>query len=239
MSLLEDLKTQTNEILAEQWIKRDGVTVPEPENLKLTNDTVLLDATFLYADLADSTELVILNKSIAAEVMKAYLRGTTRIIRNLGGEIRSFDGDRVMGVFIGDLKNTKAAEAALKINYFFKNILAPAFEKFYSNFFSNNPGFKLSQTSGIDTGKVMVVRGGIRNNNDLVWVGRPANIAAKLSAIREDSYYTYITKNVFMELANSSKYGASGGLMWEERTWEKGKEYGVPTVYRSSWWWTP
>lgn len=238
MSLFDDLKTQTNEILAEHWSERDGTVVPEPEDLKFSNDAVLLDATFLYADLADSTELVILNKNIAAEVMKAYLRGTTRIIRNLGGEIRSFDGDRVMGVFIGNLKNTKAAEAALKINYFFKNILTPSFEQLYVNFFSKNPAFKLKQTSGIDTGKVMVIRGGIRNNDDLVWVGRPANIAAKLSAIRED-YPTYITKNVFMKLANSSKYGASGGLMWEERTWEKGKEYGVPTVYRSNWWWIP
>lgn len=237
MALIDDLTKEVDEIVSGQWTRRDGTVVPEIADLKLTNDAVDLEATFLYADLADSTELVLHSKDKAAEVMKAYLKGTTRIIRSLGGEIRSFDGDRVMGVFISGAKNTNAAEAGLKINYFFSKILKPAFARVYTSTF---PGvFNLKQTVGIDTSKVMIVRSGIRNNNDLVWVGRAPNIAAKLSAIRED-YGTYITKNVFDIMVDSSKYGGNPRqCMWESRVWNDGKKYGVSEVYRSNWEWRP
>jgi class 3 adenylate cyclase len=234
MSLIDDLKNQTEEIVSGRWDRRDGTVVPETEDIGLGNEAVDLEATFLYADLADSTELALESQPIAAEVCKAYLMGTTRIIRSLGGEIRSFDGDRVMGVFITGAKNTAAAEAALKINYFFSSILRPAFTNFYS---SRN--LNLMQTVGIDTSKVMVVRSGIRNNNDLVWVGRAPNIAAKLSAIRE-GYASYISKTVFDLMLDTSKYGGEPTQnMWESRSWEAGKAYGVDTVYRSGWWWKP
>src|SRR5882762_2226758 len=119
MALLDDLKSETDAIVRGGWDIRDGEVVPENDNIGLGNEGVSLEATFLYADLADSTELAIMDKKIAAEVAKAYLMGTTRIIRSLRGEIRSFDGDRVMGVFFDGAKNTDAAEAGLKINYFF------------------------------------------------------------------------------------------------------------------------
>jgi class 3 adenylate cyclase len=92
---------------------------------------------------------------------------------------------------------------------------------------------------GIDTSKVMVVRSGIRNNNDLVWVGRAPNVAAKLSGIRE-GYAAYITKAVFDVMMDTGKYSTvSGELMWEPRTWNAGKGYGVENVYRSNWTWEP
>jgi len=238
MALLDDLQTETDKIAHGIWSRRDGTVVPENENLGLGNDAVDLEATFLYADLHDSTSLATHHQSVAAEVFKAYLRGTTRIIRSLGGEVRSYDGDRVMGVFIGSLKNTNAAEAGLKINYFTTQILAPAFDQFYKKDFPL--GLFLNQTVGIDTGKVMVVRSGIRNNNDLVWVGRAPNIAAKLSSIREGAYSTYVTKSVFDVMVDSSKYGGDPKqLMWESRIWADGQKFGVGDVYRSSWWRRP
>jgi class 3 adenylate cyclase len=143
-----------------------------------------------------------------------------------------------MGVFIEGAKNTNAAKAGLKINYFTTHILAPAFDQFYKKVFPL--GLSLNQTVGIDTGKVMAVRSGIRSNNDLVWVGRAPNIAAKLSSIRESGYSTYITKSVFDVLADSSKNGGEPKrLMWESRGWAKGKEFGAGTVYRSGWEWKP
>lgn len=162
MSLIDDLKSDTEAIVTASWERRDGEKIPESEDIALGNECVDLEATFLYADLADSTELAIQNQRIAAEVVKAYLMGTTRIIRDLDGEIRSFDGDRVMGIFFGNWKNSNAAEAALKINYFFSEILEPAFTEFYAK-----QALSLSQGVGIDTSKVMAVRAGIRNNNDL------------------------------------------------------------------------
>jgi adenylate cyclase len=235
MALIDDLKSETDLIVKKVWTRRDGKVVPETENIGLSNDCVDLTATFLYADLADSTELALQDKNIAAEVVKAYLMGTTRIIRALGGEIRSFDGDRVMGIFFRGAKNTAAAEAALKINYFFTDILIPAFTGFYKSH-----ALSLSQTVGVDVSRVMAIRAGIRDNNDLVWIGRAPNVAAKLSAIREQGYYSYLSEDVFNAMLDSSKLQeGTQNLMWESRTWEKGKPYGVGNVYRSGWWWRP
>lgn len=41
---------------------------------------------------------------------------------------------------------------------------------------------------GVDISQVFIARTGIRGSNDLVWVGRAANYAAKLCALREALY---------------------------------------------------
>jgi adenylate cyclase len=235
MALIDDLKSETNAIVKKTWQRRKGEVVPQNDDIALGNTCVDLEATFLYADLADSTELAIMDQTIAAEVAKAYLVGTTRIIRDVGGEIRSFDGDRVMGVFFDGAKNTAAAEAALKINYFFTYILIPSFTSFYTS-----RTFSFSQCVGVDVSEAMVVRTGIRNNNDLIWVGRAPNVAAKLSAIRESGFSSYISERVFNRMLDTSKFDEDPQrLMWERRTWAKGIAYGTGIIYRSGWWWRP
>ena len=231
-----ELADSVDSIIKAAWDLKDGQVIPETQDLTLGNAGRKLDATTLYADLADSTELAIYDQEIAAEVYKSYLLGTTKIIKAQGGEIRSFDGDRVMGVFIGDSKNTSAAKAALKINYFFSYILQPKFLSFY-NRLESSP-FRFAQSVGIDTGEIRVARAGVRLDNDLIWVGRAPNIAAKLSSIREPGYSSYITEAVYSVLHQSAKiFGTSS--MWESRTWPNGNQYGNETVYRSSWWLKP
>src|SRR5687768_8827800 len=102
MSLTDELSERVTTIFGERWEKRDGNKVPDTPDLKLSNDAVLLEGTVLYADLAQSTALVDAYKPhFAAEVYKAYLACASRIITAQDGVITAFDGDRVMGVFIG------------------------------------------------------------------------------------------------------------------------------------------
>jgi len=234
--LEDELAKEIDSIIRGTWELRNGQVIPDTQDIKLSNAGVKIQATVLYSDLADSTELALYSQEIAAEVYKSYLLGTTRIIKASGGEVRAFDGDRVMGVFIGDRKNSSAAKAALKINYFFTYILQPQFLAFYSHLGSSP--FKFAQCSGIDTGEIRVARAGIRNSNDLVWVGRAPNIAAKLSSIREPGFASYVTADVFTQLNDSAKF-FNGAAMWESRTWPKGDAYGTKSVYRSSWWLKP
>lgn len=127
MALAEELSEEVAAIFREQWEKRDGNIVPESENLKLSNDAVELDAVVLYADINESTALVDNHKAhFAAEIYKSFLHCAAKIIRNEGGAITAYDGDRIMAVFIGETKNTPAARAALKINYARGNIINPA-----------------------------------------------------------------------------------------------------------------
>lgn len=223
-------------ITDEKWEVVDGQTVPTVDDIKLGNHGKRISATILYADLAESTSLVNNHTdTLAAEVYKSYLICAVKIIRNNGGIIISFDGDRVMGIFYGGYKNSSAAKAALQINYAVTKIINPRLKSEYPN-----KNVQIKAACGVDTSKVLVVRGGIRgtadrNNNDLIWIGRAANYAAKLCGLREDGYSSWITKDVYDKLSDEAKTSSDGRAMWEARTWTK---YNL-TVYRSNWTWPP
>jgi len=228
MSLIEDLKIETEKIFKEKWETRKGQVVPEAEVLKLSNDAIELAGTVLYADLSGSTTLVDEYKPFfAAEIYKAYLHCTAKIVRSEGGVITAYDGDRIMAVYIGDGKNTSAARTALKINYAVNNIIAQAKKKQYQQ---NDYG--IAQVVGIDTSSLFIARTGIRGSNDLVWVGRAANYAAKLSSLPA-TYSTYITKDVYDTLHNSLKYSDDKSI-WEGARWTQMND---KMIYRSNWWW--
>ena len=230
MSLGEELRQEVDSILKTKWESRDGYVVPIAENIQLGNDAVKLKATVLYADLADSSGLVKGHKSwFAAEVYKSYLACACRVIRNHGGEITAFDGDRVMAVFIGDSPNTSATKAGLKLNWAVEKILNPKIKQTFPD-----STFTVRHAVGIDTSDLFIARTGIRGSNDLVWVGRAANAAAKMSALRQGSNFVFITQAVLDRLDESAKFG--GGTpkkwMWESLTWEG------QTIYRSNWIWS-
>jgi class 3 adenylate cyclase len=225
----DELESEVRKIFRDQWTTRDGTVVPESENLSLGNDAVSLEGTVLYADLSGSTKLVDSSKPhFAAEVYKAYLHCTAKMIRSEGGVVTAYDGDRVMGIFIGNSKNTSAVRCGMKINWNVKNMIQPLLKAQYSQ-----SEFILRQTVGIDTSKLLVARTGVRGANDLVWVGRAANYAAKLTEL-DPEYPTWITLDVFKNMHESVKYG-QGKSMWEERTWTAMNNM---TIYRSNWWWS-
>ena len=230
MGLRQDIERDVTEILKTNWERRDGKAIPEAEDVQLGNDAVCLNGTVLYADMSDSTGLVDGYKDwFAAEIYKTYLISACRIIRASGGEITAFDGDRVMAVFMGDSKNTSAAHTALTINYVVSQVINSAIKTQYPKV-----SFTINQVVGIDTSPLFVARTGIRGSNDLVWVGRAANYAAKLSNLGLPGYPTLITQAVFDALADSAKYGGQPRrIMWEKDTWP-GKSM---TIYKSSWWW--
>ena len=234
MPFTDDLKTTIENIAKSRWEETEGRVVPEV--VGLGNKGVKLDATFLYADLEDSTDMAMNGRQKTAEVYKAFLACCSKIIILRGGSVRSFDGDRIMGVFIGNIKNTSAAKAALNIKYVFNEILLPIFKNQYEVF--KNGTLKLNYSVGIDTSSVLVAQAGIRNNNDLVWVGQAPNIAAKLSTLRESGYNSYITKAVYDSMADEAKISTDGKEMWESRTWSK-LPANLQSIYRSSWRWQP
>lgn len=232
MKTLEEIRIDIEGILKTDWKRRAGQKVPEPEDVALGNDSVEIEATVLYADLADSTGLVSGFKDwFAAEIYKAYLRSACELIKNNGGTITAFDGDRVMAVFFGDAKNSLAAKAALQINYVSNYIINDEVKKRYKE-----TSFVLEQSVGIDCGKLFVAKTGVRGTNDLVWVGRSANYAAKMCSMRNGAYRSFITQEVFDKLNDASKYGGyEKKLMWDKVMWQ---EMGI-TIYQSTYWWKP
>jgi class 3 adenylate cyclase len=77
--------------------------------------------------------------------------------------------------------------------------ITPALKNQYA---SND--YNLKHVIGIDTSKLLVARIGVRYDNDLVWVGRAANYAAKLSSLSDD-FAIYITHSVHDNMHESVK----------------------------------
>ncbi|WP_099185942.1 adenylate/guanylate cyclase domain-containing protein [Sphingobium fuliginis] len=229
MALKDDLEQRVREIFKQQWTTRDGNVVPSDDSIKLSNDAVKLKATVLYADLADSTVLVDGYKDwFAAEIYKTFLHCAAKVIAAEGGTITAYDGDRIMAVFLGDMKNTTAARAALKINWTAKNLVQALKDQQFPK-----DTFKLNHVCGIDTSDLFVAKTGIRGSNDLVWVGRAANYAAKLAAL-DHNKPTWITKAVYDALETKCKISSDGRDMWVKHTWNAMNKM---EIYASTYWW--
>jgi class 3 adenylate cyclase len=235
MGMSDDVEAGVDGVLNPAWSKRKGTVVPTTEDIVLRDGAVNIDATYLYADLANSSALgQKIKKDVAAKIIRSYLNAATRLLRHYDGEIRSFDGDRVLAIFIGGSKNTNAVRAALALNWAVHKVLRPKFSAKWSDL---NDTWTVNHGVGIDTGGAMLVRGGVRNNNDLISIGAAPNVAAKLSEIR--SYPDiYITQDVYDKMNSSNKTGSDGSDMW--------RKYGTVevasthyTVYGSTWWWRP
>jgi class 3 adenylate cyclase len=234
MSFATDLEAEVKRIFRQQWEKSNATVVPEASDIALEENEakIINDGTVLYADLSGSTNMVQnYPPYFAAEVYRTYLYSAAQIIRNEGGVVTAYDGDRVMAVFVGDTPNTSAATAALKINHAVKHIINPAISAQYGT----KIVYTVKQVVGVDRSSLWVARTGVRGDNDLVWVGRAANFAAKLTDIANDDA-SFITGDVYDRLADSAKYKTGTTTpMWRERQWSQMNNM---RIYSSHWTWT-
>ena len=231
MSLFDDMQEAVKTITQSAWSKRKGQVVPDPEDLRLGNDAVEFDlATVLYADLQRSTNMVDTeNWQLSAEVYKAFLHCAATIIRAEGGNITSYDGDRVMGIWVGNRQTTPAAKAGLKINFAVQKIVNPALKQQYPGW-----GGEVKQVVGIDTSPIRAARTGVRGGNDIVWVGRAANYAAKLTDLNL-AERTWVTDEAFARLLDEAKFGGDPKqLMWKRYRWN---QQGDHIIHGSTWRW--
>lgn len=227
MALKSNLALHARSVFKTRWSRRAGKVVPDDASVTLGNDAVEIQGAVLYADIADSTKLVDNYQDwFAAEVYKSFLYCANRIIASERGTITAYDGDRIMAVFIGNAKNTSAVRAALKINWAVKNVIRPAIQAEWP---ANT--FELNHVCGIDSSNLFVAKTGVRGANDLVWVGRAANYAAKLAA-EDHAYPTWITDTVHSQIADQVKL-SEGTDIWTPFTWTAMN--GIP-IWASTYW---
>jgi class 3 adenylate cyclase len=229
MALKDDLTSDVKKIFKNSWTETSGRIVPAPSDVGLGNKaTFLAQAVVLYADLDGSTNMVDTKKwQFSAEIYKSFLHCAAKIVKAESGDITAYDGDRIMAIFIGDNKHDCAARAALSLRWAVINIIQPIMKETYTT------DFVISHTVGIDVSDLRAVRTGVRGDNDLVWVGRAANYAAKLTTLSSD-YPTRITKAVYDGLSSSLKTSKSKSI-WEARTWTN---MNGMSIYRSNWNWS-
>lgn len=229
MSFEDDLQKEVRSIFRTEWEVTDGRVIPSTDDISLGNKAKKIELAMLYADMAESTNLVDNYKPLyAAEIYKSFLYVCCKIIRRNGGELVSFDGDRILGAFVGDGKNSAAAKTALNIKWAITKIVQAEHDEYYED-----KGIKLNYCVGVDSCEHHVVRTGIRGSNDLLWVGKAANYAAKLTSHNWSPYHSIITSRVYGSLNDQSKYDGDGKNMWAQEYSDAINE----TVYKSSYHW--
>lgn len=215
MTLKDDLIAKVHEFAATRWPEiPNGNVVPSPENLTQGNTGKRINATVLYADMDGSTNMVDdLLDTHAAEYYKAFLHCAAKIIRANGGAITAYDGDRVMGIYVGGQQAPNAVTTALQINWAVRELVNPLFASVYTS--SHRP---VRHTVGIDCGRLLAAKTGVRDDNDLVWIGPAANYAAKLNSFEglDNEYQTRATERFIASLGiNYFTRSSTGTSIWD------------------------
>lgn len=225
MGFKSDCESAVRDIIRTNFKVRYGREVPTTESIVQKDGAVSLTAAYLYADMADSTGLADhFNREDGAKIIRAYLAAVCRVLRDRGGEIRSFDGDRVMAIFVGDEAADNAVDAGLRITWVVNEVV-------HDQLLTWNDAYKekwiegewaLSHRTGIDLGTAFIVRAGVRGHNDLVSIGDTPNIAAKLSDYKGGGR-TIITDYVWGNLSNGNCFAKNSSSdsdeiqsMWTE-----------------------
>lgn len=137
-----------------------------------------IETCVLFIDIRKSTSLNLKHyPQTMAKLYSSFIRGMIKAAEYYNGKIRNIIGDRIMVVFNSDYCFTNAVNTAILMNTISQEIIN---KKFKNNAFTCG--------IGIDYGKMMVAKCGTvkqghenANYKSLVWLGRPANIASKLT----------------------------------------------------------
>lgn len=164
----------------------DTLTVPNDSDPSLTfenfdnrcKNVKTVETCVLYADIRKSTKLNLQHHTqTMAKLYSSFIRGMIKASEEFNGKIRNIVGDRIMVVFDSSNCFTESVNTAILMNTISKKIINTRFRE---------DAFKCG--IGIDYGKMMIVKCGTikygeekSNYRSLVWLGRPANIASKLT----------------------------------------------------------
>lgn len=245
MGLKQDIIDNVKNIIETNFTFEEVTYVPELSNPKLTfNSTGLkFEATTLYIDMRDSTEALNKhNKPTIAKIHKAYLYTTVKIAKDLGGEVRSFNGDSVLAFFQGTTKQSlsNAVKAAMQIRYMIANTDS-GINNLLGKYSAVNFGI------GLDHGKVLCAKvgvGGNDNTKDLIWIGNSINKSVVISDECSSPTYVGISKLVYDNLLDEVKFGEQKNYFGQIEKVDMWKPFSVQyngkteTLYKTTWYWT-
>lgn len=191
----------------EDFTLNETDTVPSVTDSRLTfnNTGLVLESTVLYIDIRRSTSLSEEHqRATTGKLYSALIEEMIRCARYYGGHVRGIVGDRIMVVFDKESGGkdcfTNAVNTAYLMNSIVGKVIRPYFEKRYSK--------SVQCGIGIDYGRMLVTKVGTisrtedhGNYKDLVWLGKPANVASKLTdqANKDDYGSLLISEKVYDE----------------------------------------
>ncbi len=200
----------------------DGRTMPSVEQLAI-GDSRSFQIFAMFADLRHSTKAIgSLPLDQSARLLVNFLTEATKVIRDFGGQVEKYSGDRVLGMFgteggdPGELAR-QTIHCALTIRCVTRKVL----NMFYKE--KSLPSVRVA--IGIDWGDVLIEKIGIRGTNELSVIGMAVNIASKLEDMAIDDQIL-LGNDVFVRL--TSEYRELCKLQPPVQGWtftQDGKQY--------------
>lgn len=182
--LIDQIGKEVDDIISTDFIYASTTNVPSDSDPYLSYERAKdkrgkeIITCVLYVDIRNSVGLTIKHHSkTMGKVYTAFIKSVIRAGRSHGGHTRNIIGDRVMIVFPAANCFTNAVACALTINHIAVHVINAKF---------NGVDFKCG--IGIDYGKMKVIKVGVPRlgaeanaNKGLVWAGKPANLASRLT----------------------------------------------------------
>ena len=201
-----DIEEKVTDIIDSSFVVENINVVPDLGDTRLTfsNKGLQFEATILYIDMRESTKILNKhNKTTIAKLHMAYFHTIVKIANQLGGDVRSFNGDGMLVFFQGTTKISlsNAVKAAMKMKYMLTDSDSKVSKKL-KKYSALNFGI------GLDDGKILCTKVGISgtNNRDLVWVGNPVNKSVKIGDMLEAPNHVGISSYVYNNLTDEMKY---------------------------------
>lgn len=212
---INSLENTIRDYLSGDYEVTDTQTIPSIEQVAFGKKAKKIKLCAFCIDMRKSSDLLTVhNKQTCGKIHKAFLTVVSQIVIDLGGEIRSFNGDGLLAFWPANTTDDigKAIEAGMKINFLLNVKLSPLFEQYE----------KIDFGIGIDWGDVYIVRAGIprnSNNNDLVFIGACVNFATAISNQARGPGHVEISKSTYDSLPKSCVFGKKEGQdvdMWKD-----------------------
>lgn len=227
MPLLDEITNKVNSFFNQPYDVQETTIVPGTDYSKLTfgNNGLTCEFAFLFIDIRESSKLhEVYGFKNAAKIYQCFHEICVRLIIANDGSVRAFDGDRVMGVFAGNSKNSNSVKAAMQIQWAIRHIMNPKLST------------PLRCGIGVDYGITLVTKVGKGrdiNNQDLIWVGQASNYASHLCNSADNTII--ISERTYSRLSDDRKT-SNGNCMWTNKTLTLKNNQNVK-CYESGWEW--
>ena len=181
--LSSDFKIEITETKVVPSLDDSDITYPNLETG--VQKCKLIETCVLYIDLRNSTKLNLTHRrETMSKLYSTFIRSVMKSAEYCGGKVRNVVGDRVMVVFDSENCFKNAYKTAVLLHSVVSRLLNQYFEK-----------NEVKAGIGIDYGKMLVTKGGIikkgsenTSYKSLVWLGKPANIASKLTDLANKTF---------------------------------------------------
>lgn len=218
-NILGAVKDNIEDIMGEAVSITNRNNIPENIPLEGNNWTRVEEISCVYVDMVNSTGIN-LSPQKSAKIYELFVKSLVKIFNEFNADYIDIKGDGAFALFSGKDSAVPALCSAVTFNTICQEVLE-----------NKMPEFQIKAHIGIDSDSVLVKRIGLRGElNNEVWVGKPVNIASKLSSLAEaksiivsDRAYSTLSKKDYEQYLIYScgctidESTHSPGNLWEEK----------------------